>query len=49
VTNNNGAKTVYENLSSAMEVPNPKPGESAEISVVSVADQALVYDRKTIY
>ena len=49
VTNYNGAKTVYENLSSAMEVPNPKPGESAEISVVSVADQALVYDRKTIY
>jgi hypothetical protein len=40
---------VYENLLTAIDLPNPKPGESAEVIITSGSDQSLVYDRKTIY
>ena len=49
VTNFNGSKKVYENLLTAIDLPNPKPGESAEVIITSGSDQSLVYDRKTIY
>lgn len=49
VTNFNGSKKVYENLLTAIDLPNPKPGESAEVIITSGSDQNLVYDRKTIY
>ena len=49
VTNFGGSKSLYENISNEFEVPNPKPGESKEITLVSVEDQSVVYDTKIIY
>lgn len=49
VTNYGGTKSLYENISTGFEVPNPKPGESKEITIVSVEDQKIVYDTRTIY
>ena len=49
VTNYGGSKSLYENISTGFEVPNPKPGESKEITIVSVEDQKIVYDTRTIY
>ena len=49
VTNYGGSKSLYENISTGFEVPNPKPGESKEITIVSVEDQKVIYDTRTIY
>ena len=49
VTNYSGSKALYENISTGFEVPNPKPGESKEITIVSVEDQKVIYDTRTIY
>jgi hypothetical protein len=49
VTNYGGSKSLYENISTGFEVPNPKPGESKEIAIVSVEDQKVIYDTRTIY
>lgn len=49
VTNFGGSKSRYENISNEFEVPNPKPGESKEITLVSVEDQNVILDTKTIY
>ena len=49
VTNFNGNKSLFENISAGFEVANPKPGESKEITLVSVEDQKVIYDTKTIY
>lgn len=49
VTNYGGSKSLYENISTEFEVPNPKPGESKEITIVSVEDQKVIYDTRTIF